>query len=130
MNQDVKQVAPAPRTVVTAALLDVVLVLIFAALGRNSHAREATALGLLETAWPFLAGLLAMWLVTRAWRAPGDVIRVGLPVWTGTVFIGMILRAVTGSGTAFAFVLVTTATLCVFLVGWRLISALIRRRRA
>ncbi|MBC9944201.1 DUF3054 domain-containing protein [Leucobacter sp. cx-328] len=130
MSRTPQAIAPAPRTVIAAALLDATLVVIFAALGRSSHSRDATALGLLETAWPFLAGLAIMWLIVRAWRAPGDVIRTGVPIWSGTVLFGMLLRALTGAGTAFSFVLVTITVLCLFLVGWRLISTLIRRRRA
>ncbi len=42
-----------------AAVVDVLLVLIFAALGRRSHEEASTIGGLLTTAWPFLTGLAA-----------------------------------------------------------------------
>ncbi|MBL3686524.1 DUF3054 domain-containing protein [Leucobacter zeae] len=119
----------APRVVVAAAALDVALVLLFAGVGRGSHARDATVLGLFETAWPFLAGLAASWLLCAAWRRPFAPLRTGIPLWIGSVAIGMLLRLVAGSGTALAFVLVAAGTLAVLLVGWRGIAALVRRAR-
>ena len=40
-----------------APLLDAALVVVFAALGRASHAEENALVGALATAWPFLVGL-------------------------------------------------------------------------
>lgn len=120
-----------PLTVTLALVCDVALVTLFAGLGRSEHARAATLLGLFETAWPFLAGLAIMWIVTFAYRRPLSIVRTGIPVWIGTVAIGMGLRLLTGSGTALPFVLVATGTLAVFLLGWRAIAtlaALLRRR--
>ena len=121
--------APA-RTAVLSFTLDAALVLLFAGIGRGSHARSATFLGLLETAWPFLAGLAIMWLVTLAHRRPTALVRTAIPVWIGTVAIGMGFRAVTGHSTALPFVIVATLTLLLFLVGWRLIALIVRKARA
>lgn len=121
------QVSPLP--VALALACDVALVTLFAGLGRSEHAREATLLGLFETAWPFLAGLAIMWIATLAFRRPLAILRTGVPVWIGTVAIGMLLRVATGSGAALPFVLVATGTLAVFLLGWRAIAALIIRLR-
>ena len=121
---------PPVRFAVTAFIIDLLLVTVFAALGRNSHAREASALGLLETAWPFLVGIVIMWFVTLAWRAPVQVFRTGVPVWSGTVLIGMLLRALTGGGTAIPFVIVTVLVLGAFLLGWRALALLVIRGRA
>jgi Protein of unknown function (DUF3054) len=41
----------------------------------------------------------------------------------------MLLRVATGAGTAFSFVVVATLVLGVFLLGWRALAALARRRR-
>ncbi|WP_440311759.1 DUF3054 domain-containing protein [Leucobacter chromiireducens] len=112
-----------------ALVLDVALVLLFAGLGRGSHAREATLIGLLETAWPFLAALALSWILCGAARRPIALLRTGLPVWLGTVAIGMLVRWLSGGGVALAFVLVTLGTLGVFLLGWRLIAMLIVRLR-
>ncbi|MEI3849450.1 MULTISPECIES: DUF3054 domain-containing protein [unclassified Microbacterium] len=118
----------APTRWLSAAGIDVVLVLVFAAIGRASHERGLTPLGVVETAWPFLAGLALGWLVLMAWRAPRAVLRTGLPLAAIAVAGGMLLRLATGAGTALPFVVVATATLLLFLVGWRLIAALIARR--
>ncbi|MBP1327510.1 FtsH-binding integral membrane protein [Leucobacter exalbidus] len=121
--------SPKPLTVALAFACDAALLLVFAGLGRSSHARDASVWGLFETAWPFLAGLAIMWLVTRAHRRPLAVLRTGVPLWIGTVALGMALRLLTGSGAALAFVMVATITVAVFLLGWRAIAALVLRLR-
>ncbi|SJN12789.1 PROBABLE CONSERVED TRANSMEMBRANE PROTEIN [Leucobacter sp. 7(1)] len=119
----------ATLTPALALLCDAALVVLFAALGRGSHAREATLLGLVDTAWPFLAALLVSWVAARAWRRPAALIRTGLPVWLGTVVLGLGLRWMTGGGMAPAFIVVTLLTLGLFLLGWRGIAALVGRLR-
>lgn len=120
---------PSSRTIGLALLCDAALIVLFAGLGRSEHSRDATLLGLFETAWPFLAGLAAMWLIVRAAKRPLAIVRTGIPLWLGTVAIGMGLRLLTGSGAALAFVAVATVTLAVFLLGWRGIAALTLRLR-
>ncbi|PRI10713.1 DUF3054 domain-containing protein [Leucobacter massiliensis] len=121
----------ASLTVVAAAFAaDAALVVLFAGLGRSEHSRAATLAGLVETAWPFLAGLAIAWIAALAWRAPLAVVRAGIPVWIGAVALGMLLRALTGAGTALPFVIVATLTLGVFLLGWRTLVALVSRLRS
>lgn len=108
-------------------LLDVVAVLAFATVGRASHAEGLSVPGILETAWPFLAGLLLGWsvalAVTSARRAVRlSSLRAGAVVWACTVPTGMALRTVTDQGTAAPFVVVATATLAAGLLGWRLLA--------
>lgn len=110
-----------------ALVLDVLLVLVFAAVGRGAHSLDPG--GALGTAWPFLAGLLAGWAVWRLPRAPFGVWPGGVALWLTTVGAGMALRALTGEGTAPSFVLVTVAVLGVFLLGPRLLVQLLRPRR-
>ncbi len=117
-----------PSTIAVAAVVDVVCVTGFAAVGRASH-DEAVLTGLVLTAWPFLVALVAGWLVTLAWRRPVAPVRTGIGVWVVTVAGGMLLRALTGAGTAPAFIVVATLTLGALLVGWRAIAALASRRR-
>ena len=114
-----------------AALLDVCCVLAFVAIGRASHDHGESAAGLASTAWPFLTGLAAGWLVTRAWRRPAAIAPAGLGAWLGTAAIGMILRVVAGQGTALAFIAVAPAFLALFLLGWRVaVTAWSRSRPA
>jgi Protein of unknown function (DUF3054) len=119
---------PSPLAIAGSLALDALLVTSFAAIGRASHDEDALA-GLWQTAWPFLAALILGWILTFAWRAPAAPIRTGLGVWAVTLIGGMLLRAASGQGTALAFVVVAAIVLLVFLVGWRLIAAWIRRRR-
>ncbi|QLD11102.1 DUF3054 domain-containing protein [Microbacterium oleivorans] len=116
------------RAPVLALVLDAVLVVAFAATGRASHDSDVLA-GLWQTSWPFLAGLAAAWTVVRAWRSPTAIVPTGLIVWGVTVVGGMLLRAVSGQGTALPFVIVATLTLLVLLVGWRAIARGIRSVR-
>lgn len=115
--------------VVGAAVADVLFVVLFAVIGRASHEEDLSLGGVAETAWPFLVGLVAGWLVTLAWRAPLAPVRTGLGIWAVTVAGGMLLRAVVGQGVVVAFVIVASVVLLVFLVGWRGIVTLVRRRR-
>ncbi|POX67534.1 DUF3054 domain-containing protein [Microbacterium sp. Ru50] len=117
------------RASVLAFLLDVILVVAFAATGRASHDSDVLA-GLWQTSWPFLAGLLVAWVAVRGWRSPTAIVPTGLVIWVVTVVGGMLLRAASGQGTALPFVIVATLTLLVLLVGWRLIARGIRSLRS
>ncbi|MFY9933908.1 MAG: DUF3054 domain-containing protein [Streptosporangiaceae bacterium] len=111
-----------PKPVWLAAALDAACVLLFVVIGRASHAKGETLAGIASTAWPFLAGLALGWLAARAWRRPLGLVPAGVGAWLGTVALGMVLRVVSGQGTAFAFVLVALAFLGLFLLGWRALA--------
>ncbi|MBM4640915.1 DUF3054 family protein [Rhodococcus hoagii] len=105
-----------------AAVVDVLLVLIFAALGRRSHEEASTIGGLLTTAWPFLtvsrrAGSSRSACTgtssIRGWRYRR---RDRLAVDSGG---RMLLRVVSDQGTAFSFIVVAASFLGLFLIGWR-----------
>lgn len=121
------------RRVVQAFVADALLVVVFAVIGRASHDEDVLGpggSGLLQTSWPFLVALVAGWLVTLAWRHPLAPVRTGLGVWAITVVGGMLLRAVSGQGTALAFIIVASVTLLVLLVGWRVIAGVAAGARA
>ncbi|MGN7200228.1 DUF3054 domain-containing protein [Arthrobacter sp. SAFR-044] len=127
---------PAPTSPVRAAMgaaaVDTVLILVFAAIGRDAHHREEPILGVLLTAWPFLAGAAAGWIIARAWRSPLSVRRAGVPVWVASLVGGMLLRALTGQTVVLPFIIVATLALAVFLLGYRLLlaaAAQLRRRQ-
>ncbi|NJI60627.1 MULTISPECIES: DUF3054 domain-containing protein [Microbacterium] len=114
-----------------AVIVDIVLVLVFAAIGRASH--DENPAGFLLTAWPFLIALaighvLAALLPARP-RRPWSVLW-GTVVWVVTVAGGMLIRVLSGDTAEVPFIIVATIVLGVFLVGWRAITALLRRRRA
>jgi hypothetical protein len=107
--------------------LDVLAVLLLAAVGRRTHAEGLSVAGVLGTAWPFLTGTATGWAVARAWRRPTSG-STGVLVWAATVVAGMALRRLTGDGTATAFVVVATATLGVLLLGWRAVVVAVAPR--
>lgn len=114
-----------------AVIVDALLVLVFAAIGRASH--DESPAGFLLTAWPFLVALLlghllAALLPARP-RRPWSLLW-GLVVWVVTVVGGMLLRVLSGDTAQVPFIIVATLTLGVFLVGWRGITALVRRNRS
>ena len=112
---------------VTALIVDVVCVLVFCAVGRRSHAEGVTVAGVAQTAWPFLTGTGAGWLVSRGWRRPTAIRPTGLVVWLCTVVVGMVLRKVSSQGIAGSFILVASLVTALLLVGWRGAAALGRR---
>jgi len=113
---------------VSALVLDAIVVTVFAAIGRASHAEGLDVGGVWATAWPFLAALAAGWVAARAWRHPIDVWPTGVLLWAITLVIGMLLRLASGQGTAVAFVVVAALTLALLLVGWRAIATLMASR--
>jgi Protein of unknown function (DUF3054) len=118
-----------------AVAVDIVWVLVFVVIGRASHTKGEALAGIASTAWPFLAGLGAGWLVlfllhpvlpwnrargARPLRAFG-VVPAGVVAWLATVAVGMALRVAFGQGTAVAFIIVALGFLGLFLLGWRLL---------
>ncbi|AKT51920.1 DUF3054 domain-containing protein [Arsenicicoccus sp. oral taxon 190] len=109
-------------------LVDLLLVVVFAAIGRRSHAETGALLGILGTAWPFLVGTLVGWGVALAARLSPVTLRGGVPIWLCTVAVGMALRALTGAGTAVSFIVVALVALAILLLLPRLVAARIARR--
>ena len=110
-----------------AVVLDVCCVLAFVTIGRASHTQGEALAGIASTSWPFLCGLAVGWAAARGWHRPFAIRPEGLVIWLCTVALGMILRVISGQGTAVAFIVVALAFLGLFLLGWRLIARLARR---
>ena len=109
-------------------VVDAAFVLLFVIIGRRSHDEANAVVGIATTAWPFLAGLGIGWVAVRAWRHPVRVVPEGLTVWGVTVGVGMVLRVLSGQGTAVSFVVVALIVLAVFLLGWRAVIARVGAR--
>jgi hypothetical protein len=118
---------PAIRPAI-AFLADAGCLVLFSAVGRRSHGEGLTLGGLLTTLWPFLAGLVAAWLVGRLWRAPGRVAPSGLVAWGGALTLGMLLRAASRQGVQVSFVIVAAIVLAALLLGWRAVVPPVGRR--
>jgi peptidoglycan/LPS O-acetylase OafA/YrhL len=116
-------------TIAAAAVTDAVLILVFAAVGRDAHQRGDVVAGVFLTAWPFLAGAALGWLASKAWRNPLAVRRTGLAVWLGALAGGMVLRLLTNQTVVLPFIIVALLSLGLLLVGWRLVWAGARRLR-
>ncbi|MBF6137105.1 DUF3054 domain-containing protein [Nocardia otitidiscaviarum] len=114
-------------------VVDAVLVVLFCAIGRSSH-DESILTGLARTAWPFEAGLILGWAIafavcvrqserdfdTAVRRFDGwSLWPTGVIIWATTLIGGMLLRVVSGQGTAFSFILVAATALALFLLGPR-----------
>lgn len=98
-----------------ALAYDIVLVFLFAAIGRLAHGEDLSLVG--ATAWPFvMAGIVGSLVST--WRQ-GSWLVQGVTAWGIATGGGLLLRVISGGSAAPAFVAMTAAILAVFLIGWR-----------
>lgn len=119
--------ARVPKLALTA---DVVAVVVFAAVGRLSHAEPDDLLGLLGTVAPFAVALAVAWTVPAV-RAQPHGFRAGVVALVGTVVLGLALRtAFTGHLPPLSFAVVTIVVLTVLLLGWRALAAAVSHRMA
>ncbi|CCH76570.1 putative conserved transmembrane protein [Nostocoides japonicum T1-X7] len=115
------------RADASAWAVDAVAVILFAAVGRISHGEGLTLNGLIDTAGPFLGGVLVAWLVIDWQRWEPYAWRTGILVLACVIVVGMVLRSLLGQGVQPSFVVVATLVLALLLLGWRLVA---RRREA
>lgn len=116
-------------TVTLAAGTDVLAVLVFAAIGRNSHGEMVGPFEVFTTASPFLVGLVTGWLVGRAWQAPLRL-PAATAVWVGATVVGLGVRAAFTHRLPLTFVLVAAVSLALLLLGWRAVAYRVVRRRS
>lgn len=107
------------RRAVPALVLDALSVLLFATIGRASHAEGLTLGGVLEVAWPFLTALAVGWALVRARGDWPVAVGAAVAVWLVTAVLGLGLRVASGGGFAWSFGVVTLVVLGLFIVGWR-----------
>ena len=121
-SPDIVGVMPSPkRSWIPAASGDLLLILAFAAIGRDAHSRGDIITGVFLTAWPFLVGAATGWLAGRAWRKPFALWPSGIVIWAGALLVGMLLRALTGQVVVLPFFIVAFAALAALLLGFRLV---------
>lgn len=113
---------------VVPMVVDLVLVLVFALIGRLSHGLDA--IGILVTAWPFLAACAVAWVIISAIGDHGHGVRPGLIAWLVTWLGGLAIRIVSGDTAEWSFMIVAGSFLALFLLGWRLVRHLVVRWRA
>ncbi|MBP2370065.1 DUF3054 domain-containing protein [Pseudonocardia parietis] len=105
-----------------ALAADLVAVVVFAAVGRTSHAESGSLSGLLGTALPFLVGIAVAW-ATPWVRAQPVSVRAGAVVLVLTAGVGLALRWGFLGRLPLSFAIVTVVALAVLLLGWRGIAA-------
>jgi hypothetical protein len=129
----VKTSAITPRqstaSIVLALTGDIACVVLFAAIGRDTHEHGLDVSGILLTATPFAGGAAIGWLLCRAWHRPLALWPIAVVVWLSAVVIGLLLRGLAGGGLAVSFQIVTLLVLGAFIVGWRLVAALVMKIR-
>jgi hypothetical protein len=128
MRQPVTTSAPAVTTALAAGV-DACWVLLFVVIGRHAHHDGGPLAGIWHTAWPFLTGLAVGLAASRYWRRPVAIVPAGIGAWVGAAGAGMLIRVLAGQGTAAAFIVVATAFLALFLIGWRAVATLARHFR-
>jgi hypothetical protein len=125
MSQDVLISPEAARrydvkTVARAAAADLVSVLTFAVIGRASHEDGLTASGVVETAWPFVVGVIGGWAGVFIARMAPLSFPAAAMMLVKTVILGCVIRVVFTDGNApLSFVAVATVFLGVCFFGWR-----------
>lgn len=108
--------------------LDLVVVGVFVAIGRDTHDEGNALGGFLTTVAPFVVGVAVAWAVAGPWSRPVSW-RIGVLVALVTVAVGMLVRRIGfDDGTATSFVIVATVFNLVAMVGWRLVAGLLDRR--
>ena len=103
-------------------LFDFVVVVVFVLVGRHSHHHATNLSGVLRTLWPFAVALVVATLAHQRVKGFGGPIRAGLFVGTITVAVAMVLRVVSGQGTAAAFIVVALVFLDGCMILWRLLA--------
>lgn len=110
-------------------IFDLLSVFVFVAIGRRAHDHGITVGGIASTFWPFAVGTIVGWLILVRRKRTGSSLADGVSVAVVTVALGMLLRVVSGQGTAAAFVVVALVFVNLFMVGWRLLLRLSMRSR-
>ena len=118
---------PVSRRASLALAIDIVLVIVFVAIGRRNHHEDEGLSGLASVSAPFLIGLTGGWVGAWSRRKP-MALATGAQIWGCTVLLGLVLRrTVFDRGIAIPFIIVATITLGVFLVGWRAIAGVVTK---
>ena len=128
--RSLNQPRPAPALIGAAAAADAALIVLFAALGRDTHAGGIDLPGVLRTAAPFLIAAALAWAGLRMWRFPARLRPHGVLLWLTVALLGMGLRVGLGGGFALSFLLVTLGVLGALLLGWRLAALAVMHGRA
>jgi hypothetical protein len=118
------------RGALISFVVDAVVVVVFVAIGRSAHRHGVNASGMASTLWPFIVGLVAGSLTVAMRHLRPTSFRATVVIVALTVTVGMVLRVISGQGTAFAFILVAIGFLGAVMAAWRLAYETMNRRRS
>ena len=116
------------RALLGAFAIDGLIVIVFVAIGRGAHRHGVTTSGMASTLWPFGVGLAFGWLTVIKLHLRPRALPAAVVIVAATVAIGMVLRVISGQGTAFAFILVALGFLGAATLGWRLVYRAAKHR--
>ena len=105
-----------------ALIGDLLVVVLFVAIGFLQHGTPLTMENTFLVAWPFVVGVLLGHLAIRTWRAPFRIWPHGVFVWAITLAAGMAIRTLFAAGTEVGFVITTAIFTAVLMLGWRAIA--------
>lgn len=112
------------------AIIDVVLVVVFAILGRATHHEAITLIGVWQTSMPFIIGLAVGWVfVGFTTNRPERLWPEAAMIWVNTVAVGMVLRLLLGDTAMPTFILIAAGVLAVLLALPRVAAILIAQRK-
>ena len=106
---------------------DLLVVLLFVAMGLVQHGTPLTTQNLFLVGWLFAVGVLLGHLAIRAWRAPFRIWPHGVFVWAITLASAMALRTLFSAGTEVSFIIVTAVVTGVLMLGWRAVALYVTR---
>lgn len=122
------------RPLVILAIGDIVSLILFALIGRQSHTETLTVQSVLTTAAPFVVAWFVMATVLRAYRpallaSPRAMFMQSLVVAIGAGALGVFLRAgLLRVPLNQTFLLVAIPMVVLFVLGWRMIFIFAYRR--
>lgn len=108
------------RDALRALAFDILCVMALVIIGTRNHETDTGVSGVLYVAAPFLIALTATSAALTAMKRTVTIV----PVWLGTVIVGMLLRNLAfNRGTALPFIIVATLFLGATMYGWRAVVA-------
>lgn len=106
---------------------DLLIVIVFVAIGLAQHGDPITTQNVFIVGWPFAVGALLGHLAIRSWRAPFALWPHGVFIWAITIAAAMVIRTLFGAGTELSFVLVSAGVTGVLMLGWRALALYLTR---
>jgi len=120
-----------PPRLRTAPLLDLACITTFVLIGRDRHEVTEGLGWFVEVMWPLCVGIFGVALLTRLYtRARGVWLALLVTIVAGMAITQVLRGAFTNDPWIGIFTAIALAYLSLTMFGWRLVAALVTRRRA